>query len=495
MSSTRTLSSKAGGSPATSGKLFSADFRLGAVAYAVTLTKLLHGLLATLPCLVTLMVLKGTHEEARYLLHPRLMAMLFGAITVLVFQSFGIYSEEIFSKRLLVRKTFFALSATFGLVLVAQNLTLNAFPIPGQYLVAWFAATVLLFLLARAAILGVNDHFMARGKYLQRAVIYGCNENGLRVAEHIEQNEDIRAGVVGFIDDEPSHAALLDNQALNLIGDTDRLEGMVRDERVEQVIVALPASEEERIKEVVDRFKRMPVDVLLAPDLGSFHHAQPRISQVAELPMANLSQRPLQGWSPLLKRAEDIVLSALCLLLLAPVMIAVAIAIKLESPGPVLFRQKRYGYNEHLIEVFKFRSMYHHLRDANAAQQTTRDDARITKVGRFIRKTSLDELPQLFNVFLGSMSMVGPRPHASATKAANVLFEDAVAEYAARHRVKPGITGLAQVNGYRGETDTLHKIHRRVEYDLEYIERWSVWLDLYILVRTIPAIVSARAAY
>ena len=139
--------------------------------------------------------------------------------------------------------------------------------------------------------------------------------------------------------------------------------------------------------------------------------------------------------------------------------------------------------------------MYHHMRDADAAQQTTRDDARITRVGRFIRKTSLDELPQLFNVFIGSMSMVGPRPHASATKAANVLFEDAVVEYAARHRVKPGITGLAQVNGYRGETDTLQKIHRRVEYDLEYIERWSVWLDLYILARTIPAIVSARAAY
>ena len=495
MSSIRTLSSKAGSRPATSGKLFSTDFRLGAVAYTVKLTQLLHGLLAAFPCLVTLMLLKATHEEARFILHPRLMSVLFGVMTVLVFQSFGIYSEELFSKRLLVRKTFFALAATFGLVLVLQNLTLNAFPVPGQYLLAWFIATVLLFLLARAIMLGTNYYLVARGRYLQRAVIYGCNENGLRVAEHIEQNEDIRAGVIGFIDDEPSHAELLDNHALNLIGDADRLEGMVRDERVEQVIVALPASEEERIKQVVDRFKRMPVDVLLAPDLGSLHYTPQHTSQVAELPMVNLSQRPLQGWSPLLKRAEDIVLATICLLLAAPVMIAIAIAIRLESPGPVLFRQRRYGYNQHLIEVYKFRSMYHHLRDADAAQQTTRDDVRITRVGRFIRKTSLDELPQLFNVLFGSMSMVGPRPHASATKAADVLFEDAVAEYAARHRVKPGITGLAQINGYRGETDTLHKIHRRVEYDLEYIERWSVWLDLYILVRTIPAIVSARAAY
>lgn len=176
-------------------------------------------------------------------------------------------------------------------------------------------------------------------------------------------------------------------------------------------------------------------------------------------------------------------------------MILVALAIKLDSPGPVLFRQKRYGYNNKLIEVFKFRSMYCDRADANAERQTTRNDDRITRVGRFIRKTSLDELPQLFNVLLGSMSMVGPRPHATATKAAGILFEDAVKEYTARHRVKPGITGWAQINGYRGETDTLEKIEKRVEYDLQYIENWSVWFDLYILFRTLPAVIFTREAY
>lgn len=161
----------------------------------------------------------------------------------------------------------------------------------------------------------------------------------------------------------------------------------------------------------------------------------------------------------------------------------------------MFFRQKRYGYNNRLIEVFKFRSMHQHQADATAERQTTRGDARITRVGRFIRKTSLDELPQLFNVVAGSMSMVGPRPHATATKAAGILFEQAVKEYTSRHRVKPGITGLAQINGYRGETDTVEKIEKRVEFDLEYIENWSVWFDLYILMRTVPAVLFTREAY
>ena len=204
---------------------------------------------------------------------------------------------------------------------------------------------------------------------------------------------------------------------------------------------------------------------------------------------------PFKGWSPLIKRIEDLVLASLALLLLSPLMLGVALAIKLDSPGPVLFRQKRYGYNNRLIEVYKFRSMYHQMADAHAERQTTKGDSRVTRVGAFIRRTSLDELPQLLNVLLGSMSMVGPRPHATATKAAGILFEEAVETYSARHRVKPGITGWAQINGYRGETDTLEKIEKRVEFDLEYIENWSVWFDLYILFRTLPAVAFSKEAY
>ena len=176
-------------------------------------------------------------------------------------------------------------------------------------------------------------------------------------------------------------------------------------------------------------------------------------------------------------------------------MVATAIAIRLESRGPILFRQKRYGFNNELIEVLKFRSMYVDRCDQNAANLVTRDDPRVTGVGRFIRKTSIDELPQLINVLRGELSLVGPRPHALHAKAADKLYDEAVEGYFGRHRVKPGITGWAQINGWRGETDTAEKIQKRVEYDLYYIENWSLLLDLYILVRTPFALVKTDNAY
>lgn len=300
--------------------------------------------------------------------------------------------------------------------------------------------------------------------------------------------------MIGFIDDRM--ARLPDTVAhLPVLGNTQDLEKMIREERVTQILVALPWSAENRLDYIIRNLRKFPVNVLLVPDMIAFRHAHNRISEVANLPMFNASEVPLRGWSPVFKRIEDMVLSSVALILLSPVMLLVALAIKLDSPGPVLFRQKRYGYNNRLIEVFKFRSMYQNQSDFTADKQTTRGDPRVTRVGRFIRKTSLDELPQLFNVFAGSMSMVGPRPHATATKAAGILFEEAVQEYTARHRVKPGITGWAQINGYRGETDTLEKIEKRVEFDLEYIENWSVWFDLYILFRTVPAVILTKEAF
>jgi exopolysaccharide biosynthesis polyprenyl glycosylphosphotransferase len=185
----------------------------------------------------------------------------------------------------------------------------------------------------------------------------------------------------------------------------------------------------------------------------------------------------------------------LLLLFLAPLFLVVALAIKLDSPGPVFFRQKRYGFNNHLIGVYKFRSMRHDMRDEKAEKLVTKNDPRVTRLGAFLRKTSIDELPQLINVLLGEMSIVGPRPHALSAKAADRLYEEVVAEYAARHRVKPGITGWAQVMGWRGETDTIEKIQKRVEHDLYYIENWSLGFDLKILVLTVFALLKADNAY
>jgi exopolysaccharide biosynthesis polyprenyl glycosylphosphotransferase len=195
--------------------------------------------------------------------------------------------------------------------------------------------------------------------------------------------------------------------------------------------------------------------------------------------------KPIQDWDVVLKWIFDRVVGTLALIALSPVLLATAIAVKLDSKGPVFFRQKRYGFNNELVEVFKFRSMYTDMGDATASKLVTKGDPRVTRVGRFIRKTSLDELPQLFNVvFKGNLSLVGPRPHAAHAKAADKLYDDVVDGYFARHKVKPGITGWAQINGWRGETDTPEKIQRRVEHDLYYIENWSILFDLYILAKT-----------
>jgi exopolysaccharide biosynthesis polyprenyl glycosylphosphotransferase len=206
-------------------------------------------------------------------------------------------------------------------------------------------------------------------------------------------------------------------------------------------------------------------------------------------------ERPIRGWDVWLKRKEDLAIAIAALTLFAPLMLVIAILIKLESPGPVFFRQKRAGFNGSVFEVFKFRSMFHHFADAGAERQTGRNDSRVTRVGRFIRRTSLDELPQLFNVLQGTMSIVGPRPHALQTQTEGQDLDKLVDYYASRHRVKPGITGLAQVKGLRGELDRIHKLQRRVDCDIYYIDNWSLWLDLKIVLKTILLVFYDKHAY
>lgn len=462
------------------------------VEYFLLGIRLVHGLTAILPGLLLLFYLRDQHPETTksYLA----VLIFFGVLSVFFFQALGVYAENIFSNNLRFRLTLFAWSSSFCLLLFMHR-ALDVFNyITHAELLAWYLGSLVLFGVERLILLTLFKRLMQRGIFLQQAVILGATENGLRLAEYLAQHQDIRSGVIGFIDDRITR---LPKKVANLplLGNTQDLEKLIRDERITQVLVALPWSAENRLDYIIRSLRKFPVNVLLVPDMVAFRHAHNRISEVANLPMFNASEVPLRGWSPVVKRVEDMVLSSLALIVLSPVMLLVALAIKLSSPGPVLFRQKRYGYNNRLIEVFKFRSMYQNQSDFTADKQTTRGDPRVTRVGRFIRKTSLDELPQLFNVFTGSMSMVGPRPHATATKAAGILFEEAVKEYTSRHRVKPGITGWAQINGYRGETDTLEKIEKRVEFDLEYIENWSIWLDLYILFRTVPAVILTKEAF
>jgi Undecaprenyl-phosphate glucose phosphotransferase len=465
-----------------------------AMRYSVAAARLLHFLIAAAPSVLVELDLHAARPAP--LRHYLAMASLAGLLCVLVFDAFKLYGRDMFSHLLLIRRHFLAWTAAFGIVLGLHQLFGYGAELGPRQLAAWYGASLALFVLSRLGMLAFFQHRVRRGHFIQRSVILGMTENALRLAEQVHHRPDVVSGLIGYIDDRRVHRlGEAPPRSLPRLGDTDALEQLVRDGRVDQILVALPANAQGRNEALAQRLRRLPVQVLLIPDMSTFRFAHRELVAVGGVPMFVVAEPPLQGWAPLIKRCEDIALSLLALTALAPVMLLVARAVKLDSPGPVLFRQKRYGYNQRLIEVYKFRSMHHHLRDERADRQTGRGDPRVTRVGRLIRKTSLDELPQLLNVLGGSMSMVGPRPHATATKAANVLFEDAVEEYVARHRVKPGITGLAQVNGYRGETDTLEKIQRRVEYDLEYIENWSLWLDLSILLRTVPAVLSAKAAY
>jgi Undecaprenyl-phosphate glucose phosphotransferase len=358
----------------------------------------------------------------------------------------------------------------------------------------WFLSAALVMPAGRLVLRGWLDHLIAEGRLAERVVIVGAGEHGRRLARHLDEEARQSVRILGFIDDRGSRITL--DGPHRLLGDTQHLLALLREDAVDRVFIALPWSAESRMRELIYRLAVAPVHISLCPDFIGFNFTNRPFIHVAGLPMLQVFDRPMSGWSYVVKALEDRLLAGLVVLLLAPLLAIVAVAIRMDSPGPVFFKQRRYGFNNKLIAVWKFRTMYVHMSDHNADRQTTRDDPRVTRIGRFLRKTSLDELPQLFNVLIGNMSMVGPRPHAVATKADGRLFEEVVDRYAARHRVKPGITGWAQINGWRGETDTVEKIQKRVEFDLYYIDNWSVMFDLSILARTAFALVKdSRNAY
>jgi len=270
---------------------------------------------------------------------------------------------------------------------------------------------------------------------------------------------------------------------------------MSRSTRLDLVIVSLPLTAEDRLTRVVKTLSVLPVDIKMPARASALRFSPRTYSHVGSVAMIDLYDKPIADWGRISKWLFDKVIATIAIILLAPVMAAVALAVKLDSKGPALFRQKRYGFNNELIEVLKFRSMYTDRCDAQATRLVTKEDPRVTRVGRFIRKTSLDELPQLVNVLKGELSLVGPRPHAVKAKAADRLYDEVVEGYFARHKVKPGITGWAQVNGWRGETDTPEKIQKRVEHDIYYIENWSLMLDVYILFKTPFALLKTENAY
>lgn len=348
----------------------------------------------------------------------------------------------------------------------------------------WLSGFIAYILISRPILSWYLSRPKQRSLITCRAVIVGAGENAKAVLDHILTYDDLGLEVVAFIDDEEAQIGT-SYRGIPVCGPTEGMEQLASGRRADVAIIALPWSAADRISLVAKKLRQWPVHIYIAPDRIGLHYADSAVVRLGGMHMLRLHDRPISEWNAVVKRIEDLCLAIPTLILLSPLLVLVALAIKLESKGSVLFVQERYGFNNNLIPIYKFRSMYVDMTDPNCEQQTVKNDPRITRVGRFIRKTSIDELPQLFNVVLGNMSIVGPRPHAVGTKSGGRLLEEVVDEYASRHRVKPGITGWAQCNGWRGETDTREKIEKRVDHDLYYIENWSVMLDLLILFKTL----------
>lgn len=350
---------------------------------------------------------------------------------------------------------------------------------------AWLTFTLFGLAFWRFCLRQVLFSIRLRGHNTRSAVIIGCTDSGYKLARDLAGNPQLGIHIAGFYE-VPEYQ----DQAARVVDDTDRFPilGAV-DEAVERgrageldvVFIALPMRAEDLISEILDKFSDTTATVHILPNFFVAKMLHARWHQVGSSSLLSVFDTPIQGFDSWLKRLEDLVLASVILLLIAPVMLLVAAAVKLSSPGPVIFKQRRYGLDGRTIYVWKFRSMTT-TDDGEKVEQAKVGDQRITAVGNILRRTSLDELPQFFNVLQGTMSIVGPRPHAIAH---NEEYRSLVNGYMLRHKVKPGITGLAQIKGFRGETDTLDKMSRRVEYDLEYIRRWSILLDLRIVFLTV----------
>ncbi|WP_018260600.1 undecaprenyl-phosphate glucose phosphotransferase [Methylobacterium sp. WSM2598] len=363
------------------------------------------------------------------------------------------------------------------------------------WLGAYYMAGLVLLLGGRLALsIAVSDQ-MRQGRFDRRTAIVGGGEPAEALIKALEWQPDSGVKIVGVFDDRSDGRSSDVVAGYPKLGTVSDLVAYARNTRLDLIIFTLPISAEARILQMLSKLWVLPIDIRLSAHASKLRLRPRSYSYLGSVPVLDLFDKPIADWDVVVKAMFDRTVGGLMLVAFAPIMLAVALAVKLTSKGPVLFRQKRYGFNNELIEVYKFRSMYVDQSDAGAARLVTRGDPRVTPVGRFIRKTSLDELPQLFNVLKGDLSLVGPRPHALQAKAANTLYDQVVDGYFARHKVKPGLTGWAQINGWRGETDTSEKIQRRVEHDLYYIENWSVFFDLQILAMTPFALLKTENAY
>ena len=357
-------------------------------------------------------------------------------------------------------------------------------------IIAWLIATPPALFAAHRLVPLILPRVMAAQGVQKTAVIAGANDAGLRLAGRIRANPFPGVRFTGYFDDR-GDKRLETSGAGACLGSLDQLAGYVKAHRIDFIYIALPMASQPRILKLLEELRDTTASIYFVPDIFLFDLIQARMEMIDGVPVLAVCESPFYGVDGMVKRASDVVLACLILLLISPVMLAIAAGVKLDSRGPVLFKQRRYGLDGKEILVYKFRSM-RVLEDGATIRQATRGDPRVTAFGAFLRASSLDELPQFINVLQGRMSIVGPRPHAIAH---NEMYRKLIRGYMIRHKVRPGITGLAQVNGARGETDTLEKMRQRIDYDLAYLRGWSLALDLKIIAKTVAVVFGKHNAY
>ena len=364
------------------------------------------------------------------------------------------------------------------------------------WMIVWAVITPVLLMISLRLEPIIVDVLRKIGFTRRRIAIIGATPQAARLLETLHREDTAESyNLIGVFDDRVATEPTGIDPAIHLRGGLDDLKQICQTESIDAIVIALPSAQSKRIAETIDRLLTVPADIFLAPDLAHFDLALRKGTHLGSVPLSGLTRLPMRDWAGIAKWIEDKVIVAAAVILLAPLLALTTVLIKLDSPGPVLFRQRRFGFNNVAFDVYKFRTMEHSQCDLTGGQQTSRNDKRVTRIGRFLRRTSIDELPQLINVWIGDMSIVGPRAHPVGMMVANQPYDQIVRHYAARHRVKPGITGLAQVNGNRGEVTTREKAESRVRYDLFYIENWSIWLDLWIVLRTVLRLPFDRSAY
>ena len=422
-------------------------------------------------------LLRGAPFESEY----QILAILTILLMATVYHLSGVYQPDssVYRKFILLGQSWLAVVA---LLIIFAFITKTSTQFSREVILSWMLTGFITQLISLFAVRYLQKQY---GSQQIRSIIIGNGTLAQHLAEQINTSLWVPDKIIGQVSPEADNPL-----SVNTLGDVADIEKIVSDNRIQRVYLALSMEQAEWVQPLYTRLAQQQVDIIWAPDIFNVELLHHSLREIGGVPLIVLSETPQIGNNAFLKSLLDYSVASIALVALTPVLLATAVCVKLTSPGPVFFRQERHGWNGEKFTIYKFRSMAIHQETEGKLTQATRDDSRVTAVGRFIRRTSIDELPQLINVLNGSMSIVGPRPHAIAH---NMLYGEKIKSYMRRHRVKPGLTGLAQVNGYRGETRNLEDMQGRIQYDLAYINNWSLWLDIKIILKTVFVLFDKKA--